>query len=108
MFNLQTYNQEMEEEYKTLVGNYTREGKVITSHGIAEFWLNKIHFSHTQLLKQFLEGECEIIKKELYEMNSPEESSFENIGEYSSWRGGKMQTLTEKLTHYQNLIKELV
>ena len=119
MFNIQTYNQEMERELGKIAvytNEYGYEHKIPKYEDIKSFLTS----SHKQLLKQFLEGEVERLEnskkniiycqREDFRKGTMCENCENGISECirASKDSVYNQALDDQITHYQNLIKELV
>ena len=86
MFNLQTYNQEMEKEFDE---DFKWES--------ADEFKSFLTSSHKQLLKQFLEGEVEQEEKNLEAIKDTE----------NDFARGMRFELASTLTRYQSLLSTL-
>ena len=111
---LKTFNQKMEKEFDEEFINMTF-GYMSMSHSGAKVFINNelefarlksfIHTSHTQLLKQFLEGEVERLKSILPKDCNNCRNCINCVDDYTI---GLHKSIEDQITHYQNLIKELV
>ena len=104
-FNLQTYNQEMEEEFQKIECTYYPSGmpenylKPQQRKDIKEFIIS----SNTKLLKQFLEEEVERLKVEKAKRCDKKDC----LQAYCLNRKIRNETIKDQITHYQSLLNTL-
>ena len=112
MFNLQTYNQEMEKSFdKQFEGElwvgYRKENE--TKEDLEDYYnrtelLDFLTSSHTQLLKQFLEGEAERLKVILPKDCNNCRNCINCVDDYTI---GLHKSISDQITHYQSLLSTL-